>query len=74
MFLAAWIFLIARGSKSREAPSNLRVRSRISSAFSDELTIVCSFDSLVLLDQREGKQREICKLQEAMRPFSKIDR
>ena len=30
--------------------------------------MVC--DSLILLDQREGEEREIRKLQEAVRPFS----
>ena len=59
-------FFITRG----EAPSNLRSKSSISSAFNDKLIIVCSLDSLILLDQREGEEREIRKLQEAMRPFS----
>ena len=63
-------FFITRGSKSREAPSTYVLKSSISSAFSEKLTIVCSFDSLILLDQRESKEREIHKLQEAMRPFS----
>ena len=31
---------------------------------------MCLFDSLILLDQREGEEREIPKLQEAMQPFS----
>ena len=31
---------------------------------------MCLFDSLILLDQREGEEREIRKLQEAMQPFS----
>ena len=69
-YLAASTFFITRGSKSREAPQTYVLKSSISSAFSDKLTIVCSFDSLVLLGQREGEEREIRKLQEAMRPFS----
>ena len=31
---------------------------------------MCLFDSLILLDQREGEERENRKLQEAMQPFS----
>ena len=31
---------------------------------------MCLFDSLILLEQREGEEREIPKLQEAMQPFS----
>ena len=46
----------------------LTLKSSISSAFNDKLTMVC--DSLILLDQREGEEREIRKLQEAVRPFS----
>ena len=37
---------------------------------SAKLTIVWSFDSLILLHQREGEEREIRKFEEAMRPFS----
>ena len=58
--------------KTEKIPQTYVLRTSISSAFtafSDKLTIVCSFDSLILLDQREGEEREICKLQEAMRPF-----
>ena len=69
--LAASTFFTTRGSIKAEKLSQTYVlKSTISSAFSDKLTIECSFDSLILLDQREGEEREICKLQEAMRPSS----
>ena len=62
---------LLRAVRKAEKPSQTYVlKSSISSAFSDKLAIVCSFDSLILLDQREGEDREIRKLQEAMRPFS----
>ena len=47
-------------------PQTYVLRTSSSSAFSDKLTIVC----LILLDEREGEEREIRKLQEAIRPFS----
>ena len=63
-------FLLRAVRKAENLPQTYVLKSSISSAFSDKLTIVCSFDSLSLLDQREGEEREIRKLQEAMRPFS----
>ena len=55
---------------AEKLPQTYVLKSSISSAFSDKLTIVCTLDSLILLDQREGEEREIRKLQEAMRSFS----
>ena len=59
------LFLLRGVRKAEKLP-----KSSISSAFSDKLTRVCTLDNLILLDQREGEEREIRKLQEAMRPFS----
>ena len=64
------LFLLRAVRKVEKLPQTYILKYSISSAFSDKLTIVCSFDSLILLDHREGEEREICKLQEAMRPFS----
>ena len=63
------LFLLRAVRKAERLPQTYVLKSTISSAFSDKLTIVCTLDSLILLDQREG-EREIRKLQEAMRPFS----
>ena len=60
------LFLLRAVRKAEKLPQTYVRKSSISSAFSDKLTIVCSFDSLILLDQREGEEREIRKLQEAM--------
>ena len=66
------LFFLRAVRKAEKLPQTYVLKSSISSAFSDNLTIVCSFDSLILLDQREGEEREIRKLriQEAKRPFS----
>ena len=77
------LFLLRAIRKAEKLPQTYVLKSSISSAFSDKLTIVCTLDSLILLltivctldslillDQREGEEREIRKLQEAMRPFS----
>ena len=64
------LFLLCTVRKAEKLPQTYVLKSSISSAFSDKLTIVCTLDSLILLDQREGEEREIRKLQEAMRPFS----
>ena len=64
------LFLLRAVRKAEKLPQTYLLNSSISSAFSDKLTIVCTLDSLILLDQREGEEREIRKLQEAMRPFS----
>ena len=63
-------FLLCAVRKDEKLPQTYLLKSSISSAFSDKLTIVCTLDSLILLDQQEGKAREIRKLQEAMRPSS----
>ena len=64
------LFLLRAVRKAEKLPQTYVLKSSISSAFSDKLTIVCTLVSLILLDQREGEEREIRKLQEAMRPFS----
>ena len=64
------LFSLRAVRKAEKLPQTYVLKSSISSAFSDKLTIVCTLDSLILLDQREGEEREIRKLQEAMRPFS----
>ena len=64
------LYLLRAVRKAEKLPQNYVLKSSISSAFNDKLTIVCTLDSLILLDQREGEEREIRKLQEAMRPFS----
>ena len=64
------LFLLRAVRKAEKLPQTYVLKSSISSAFSDKLTIVCTLDSLILLDQREGEEREIRNLQEAMRPFS----
>ena len=64
------LLLLRAVRKAEKLPQTYVLKSSISSAFSDKLTIVCTLDSLILLHQREGKEREIRKLQEAMRPFS----
>ena len=66
------LFLLRAVPKAEKLPQTYVLKSSISSAFNDKLTIVCTLDSLILLDQREGEEREIRKLQdqEAMRPFS----
>ena len=66
------LFLLRAVRKAEKLPQTYVLKSSISSAFNDKLTIVCTLDSLILLDQREGEEREIRKLQdqEAMRPFS----
>ena len=64
------LFLLRAIRKAEKLPQTYVLKSSNSSAFSDKLTIVCTLDSLILLDQREGEEREIHKLQEAMRPFS----
>ena len=64
------LFLLRAVRKAEKLPQTYVLTSRILSAFSDKLTIVCTLDSLILLDQREGEEREIRKLQEAIRPFS----
>ena len=60
------LFLLRAVRKAEKLPQTYVLKSSISSAFSDKITL----DSLILLDQREGEEREIRKLQEAMRPFS----
>ena len=60
------LFLLRAVRKAEKLPQTYVLKSIISSAFSDKLTIVCTLDSLILLDQREGEEREIRKLQ----PFS----
>ena len=64
------LFLLRAVRKTEKLPQTNVLKSSISSAFSNKLTIVCSFESLILLDQREGAEPEIRKFQEAMRPFS----
>ena len=64
------LFLSRAVRKAEKLPQTYVLKSSISSVFSDKLAILCTLDSLILLDQREGKEREIRKLQEAMRPFS----
>ena len=64
------LLLLRAVRKAEKLPQTYVLKSSISSAFSDNLTIVCTLDSLILLDQRECEEREIRKLQEAMRPFS----
>ena len=64
------LFLLRAVQKAKKLPQTYVLKSSISSAFNDKLTIVCTLDSLILLEQREGEEREIRKLQEAMRPFS----
>ena len=64
------LFLLRAVRKAEKLPQTNVLKSSISSAFSDKLTVVCTLDSLIFLDQREGEEREIRKLQEAMRPFS----
>ena len=67
------LFLLRTVRKAEKLRQINVLKSSISSAFSDKLTIVCTLHSLILLDQREGEEREICKLQDAMRPFSNND-
>ena len=70
------LFLLRAIRKAEKLPQTYVLKSSISSAFSDKLTIVCTLDSLILLltivctldslillDQREGEEREIRKLQ-----------
>ena len=55
------LFLLRAARKAEKLPQTYVLKSSISSAFSDKLTIVsivCSFDSLILLDQREGEENE----------------
>ena len=52
---------------TEKLPDTYLLRTTFSSVFSDKLTIVWSFDNLILLDQREGEEQEILKLREAMR-------
>ena len=60
------LFLLRAVRKAEKLPQTYVLKSSISSAFSDKLTIVCTLDSLILLHQREGEEREIRKLREAM--------
>ena len=64
------LFLLRAVRKAEKLPQTYVLKSSISSAFSDKLTIVCSSDSLISLDRRQRAERQIRKLQEAMRPFS----